>query len=97
MYTTRLLTVSHHALWLGGVPAERGCTWQGAVPAQGVVPARGCTCPGQGGVPAQGSVPAQGAYLPRRCTCPEGGVGTPPCGQTDACENITFANFAGSP
>ena len=55
----------------------------------------GCTCPG-GGVPARG-VPVQAL-----CTCP-GGEGVPaqrevpaevlPPGQTDTCENITFANF----
>ena len=52
MCTTRLLTISQHAL-LGGIPAQRG------VPAQGV-----CTCPG-GGFCQEGGVPAQGVYLPQ--------------------------------
>ena len=60
----RLLTVSQHALWLGGVPA------QGGVPTLGVYLPRGCTC--------LGGVPAQVLH---------------PCGQTDTCKNITFANF----
>ena len=56
MRTARLLTVSQHALWLGGAPG-RGCTYQeGGVPARGVpawvvyLPEVVCTCPG--GVPA---------------------------------------------
>ena len=72
MRTTCLLTVSQHAPWPGGVPAQgsvpaQGCTCLG-VPARGTCPGdvlprgpRGCTCPGGyllGGVPAWG-VPAQ--------------------------------------
>ena len=63
MRTARLLTVSQHALWQGGVPAQRGGALARGVPAQGVyLP---------GGVPTQGGVPAQwgvctclGVYLP---------------------------------
>ena len=87
--------------WEGGVPAHRGCICLGAVPARGYLPGgvpawgaylpRGGTCPG--GCICQGGVPARGMYLPGgTClggTCPD----TPPCRQTDTCENITFANF----
>ena len=68
MRTFRLLTVSQHALWWGGLPDWGGCVpaW-GSVPAWGVYLPGGCTCPG--GVPAQESVPAWGSV----CTCP----GTP--------------------
>ena len=48
MRTTRLLTVSEHALWWGVY--QPGGTYPGGVPAWGV--------PSQGGVPARG-VPAQ--------------------------------------
>ena len=46
------------------------------------------TC--RGGVPAQGGLPAGGVPA-QGGTCP----GTSPrhCGQTDTCNNITFANF----
>ena len=54
-------------------------------------------CPG--GVSARGYLP--GGYLPRGGVFPGGMCipacnGTDPsCGQTDTCENITFANFVG--
>ena len=75
MRTTRLLTVSQHALWLGGAPARGmylprgGCTCLGGVPARGgVYLSIGCTSPGgvpaQGGVSVRGGVPARGGYLP---------------------------------
>ena len=81
--------------WSGGcVPGSGGCTWSGGVPAWGVylpggVPARGVyLVPGvhlvpEGGVPGPG-----GVYL-----VPGGVPGQvlPPCGQTHACKNITFA------
>ena len=57
MRTARLLTVSQHAL-MGGVPAQGG------------VPAWGCTCPG-GVVPAQGGLPDRGCTC-WECTCPGG-------------------------
>ena len=41
IYTTRLLTVSQHALHRGCIPA---CTGQGGI----VCLPRGCTCPGAG-------------------------------------------------
>ena len=77
----------------------------GAIPAQGGVPARGCTC--------LDGVPAQGVYLPGGCTCPggvpamwvylPGGIGLPryyppPVNRmTDRCKNITLpqTSFAG--
>ena len=94
MRTGRTLTVFRSLLFLGGgVPAwSWGCTclvWGG------------CTCLVWGGVPAwswggapawsRGGVPAwsQGeVYLPG----PGGGTwsGTPPCGQTHACEYINW-------
>ena len=86
MCTARLLTVSQHAL--SGDVLAQGCTCLRGVPAQGGVPARGCTCQGstcQGvyllGVPAQG-VPAQVL---------------PPCEQNDRWKNITLpqTSFAG--
>ena len=77
MRTARLLTISHACTVVGVVPAQ-GVYLPGGVPAQGVY------LPG-GSVPAQGGVPARGeGYLPRYSS---------PCGQTDTCETITFANF----
>ena len=85
MHTTRLLTISQHAL-IGG------CTCLG-----GFLP-RGCTCPV--GVPAKGVyLPGtvylpEGVYLPRGCTC----AGTHPVNRmTDRCKNITLpqTSFAG--
>ena len=74
MRTARLLTVSRHALFGGGVPAQGGCTWPGVylprgVPAQGGVPAWGYL---PRGVYLPGGVPAWGVYLPGGwgCTCP---------------------------
>ena len=73
-----------------------------------VSPSMHCS-PGRWGVPDQGGVPALGVYLPRsgvylhwggylprRCVPAWGSTCAgilPPCGQTDACKNITFANF----
>ena len=82
---------------LGGVHAQ-GCTCPGGVPVGGVprwVYLPGGVCPGV--YLPRGCLP-RGVYLPRRCTCQRGvsqhAMGqTPPCGQTDTCENITFANF----
>ena len=77
---------------LGGVPGPGGVPDWG-VPAQGLYLVWGCTCPGvpaqgctwsQRGVPGPGVFPwSWGGYLPRYT----------PCGQTDTCKNITFANF----
>ena len=68
-----------------------GCTWSG----DGCTWSGGCTW-SQGGVPGLGGVPGpRGVYLvPGGCTwsggtCP----GTPPCGQTHMCKNITFATL----
>ena len=88
MCTARLLPVSPSMhCSQGGVPAQRG-----GVPAQGVYLPRGVYQPG--GAPAQGDVPAQGG-VPSRGVPAQGGTcpGTPPCGQTDMCKNIIFANF----
>ena len=95
MRTARLLTVSQHALWQGGVPARGvylpgGCTYLGVYLPRWYLP-RGCTCLGV--VPAQWGVPAWGSVF----TCP-GGVPAqvPPHGQTYKCKNITFANTGGN-
>ena len=61
----------------GGVPGLGGCTWSWGVY---LVPG-GCTW-SQEGVPGPGGVPG-----PRR----DAWSGTPPCGQTHTCKNITFA------
>ena len=75
-------------VYLPGVYLPRGCTWSG-----------GCVPGPRGmhqvwGVYLPGGVPTRGVYLvwwgwpgPRGCTW----SGTPPCGQTHACKNITFA------
>ena len=62
------------------------------VPAWGEVPGQGVYLPG-----GRGGVPAWGCTYLGVCTCLGGTCpGTPPCGQTDTCENITFAiSFAG--
>ena len=67
---------------LGVVPGQGGC-----VCSRGVVPGpRGV--PGPWEMSALGGVPAPGGcLLLGGCTW----SGTPPCGQTDACKNITFA------
>ena len=60
MRSARLLIVSQHAVWPGGVPARGVPAWRG-VPARGDVPARGVPTWGVyllGDVPA-GGVPAQ--------------------------------------
>ena len=92
MRTARLLLISPsmHCSW--GVYLTRGIP-TGRLPAGGCTcPARGCTCregvPAWGDVPA-GGVPTQGVYL-RRGYLPQV---LHPCGQTDTCKNITFANF----
>ena len=77
--------------WSGGVHLPGGCTWSGGTCPGGYLPG-GCTW-SQGGlylVPGGGVVPgAGGVYLV------PGGVPDqvlpPPCGQTHACQNITFA------
>ena len=71
-------------LVLGGVPGPGGGTWPGGVPGLGV--------------PAQRAVYlVPGVYLVAGgCTWSRGEVPAqvlPPCGQTDTCKNITFANF----
>ena len=58
-----------------------GCVPRGGLSAQGRVSAQGDVCPG--GVSVQGV----------SATHPRDQRQTPPCGQTDTCENITFANF----
>ena len=109
MRAIRLLPVSPsmHCSW--GVPARGctclgGVPVQGGVPACGVyLPGGwGCTCPGGctspgrctclggGGVPAQRGCTCLGVYLPRGYL-PR--YSPHPCGQTDTCKNITFANF----
>ena len=69
--------------WSGGCTWSRGCTWSGMC-----TWSRGCTW-SQGGVPGPASVPGPGG-----CTW-SGGLYlvrySPPCGQTHACKNITFA------
>ena len=63
----------------GGVPGPGGCTWfRGGVPGLGGVPGPGGVYLVPGGVPG----PWEGAWS---LTPP------PPCGQTHACKNITFA------
>ena len=73
-----------------GVYLLGGCTCLEGVPAQGVYLPRRCTYPG--GCTCPGGVPAREVYLPRGCIPACNGADTP-CGQTDTCENITFANF----
>ena len=75
--------------------APGGCTWSGGQ--SGVYLVRGV--PGLGVYLVRGCVPGLVVYLvwgdvpgPGGCTCP-GTHLPPPCGQTDTCKNITFANF----
>ena len=102
MCTSRLLTVSEHALRRGegfclwsqrGVSVSGpggGCLWSRGVST--LVP--GVSATGPGGclplVPGEGvSASGHGGKCIPACN----GADTPPCGQTDTCENITFANF----
>ena len=90
MCTARLLTVSQHARAGGIIPA---CTLQG----RGCLP-RGMSAWRGGGVCTGGGV-CKGSCLPREGVSAQGRQTPPgpeadsPCGQTDTCENITFANF----
>ena len=66
----------------GGVPGPGGYTWSWGV----YLVLGGCIW-SQGGVPGPG-----GVYLvPGSVSVPGGRALPPPCGQTDACKNITFA------
>ena len=66
-----------------GVPGPRRCTWSGGVYlVLGGVPGQG-----EGVYLVWGGVPGWGVYLVRGGTS----SGTPPCGQTHVCNNITFA------
>ena len=79
MHTAHLLTISQHTLCRGVyVP---GCllAHEGFLPSGRCLPRGGCVVPG-------GCLP--GGYIPA-CNWAD----PPPCGQTDTCENITFANF----
>ena len=74
----------------GGVSSPGGCTWsQGGVPWSGGVPGPGGVVLVPGGVCSRGVYLAQGGVPPSSGGCTWSG--TPPCGQTDACKNITFA------
>ena len=85
-------------LVLGGVLGPGECTWSWWVKLgpRGVclvlvgIPGPGGVYLVPGGVPGPGSVPGLGG-----CTWSQGGAcpGTPPCGQTVTCKNITLANF----
>ena len=99
MRTARLLTVSRSIHWGGGGVSKHalgrgwGCVSQ---PALGGGCLSGDVCPGgslsRGGLSARG-VSAQGVSASGpgcMCVC---GRHPPPSGQTDTCENITFANF----
>ena len=79
MHSSRMRTAAV-AVSRGGVPGPGGCTWSWGVY---LVP---------GGVPGLG-VPGPGVYLPGGAPGPGGVPGQvlPPCGQTHACKNITFA------
>ena len=85
MRTASLLTVSQHAL-------GRVCVSQHALGRGGVYPSMhwaGGVCQHALGVSAQGRVCLSGG-----CRHPWDQRQTPPFrGQTDTCENITFANF----
>ena len=64
--------------WSGGCTWSRGCTLSG-----GCTWSRGVCVPGLGGCTwSRGVYLVPGGYLVRY---------SPPCGQTDACKNITFA------
>ena len=69
-----------------GVCLVRGHTWQGDMPG------RECMA---GGMHGSGDMHGRGMH--GRGVCVAGGhawhAHMPPCGQTDTCENITFANF----
>ena len=92
MHTTRLVTVSQHAMHRGEYPSMH---WAGGFVSQhaldrGVFAGEylpGSVCPG-GCLPG-GCLP----LVPRGCVSQHAMGQTPPCGQTDTCENITFANF----
>ena len=82
MHSSRMRTIRNSSRPGGGEPGPGGVLGPGGVP--GGVPGlgRGVPGPGRGG-PGHG-----GMYLVLgECTCP----GTPPCGQTHRCKNITFA------
>ena len=88
MRTACLLTVSQHALHRGGV-CPRGClpggVYLGGLP-WGVSAQRGC-------LPRGGVCPGVRGCLPGGIPACNGPDRPPPCGQTDTCEILTFANF----
>ena len=86
MSTVRLLMVSQHALGKGA-GLHPSMHWAGG---WGCIPA--CTGQGDGSVFPGGAVPARGCTW-WGCVSQHAMGQTPPCGQTDTCENITFANF----
>ena len=77
MRTGRSLTVCW-SLLPGGVSAPGGVCSGGSAPG-------GVSAPRRGGVCSGGSAP--GGYIPAYTEADT----PPPCGQTDACENITLA------
>ena len=69
----------------GGVCCSRGCLLGGVSAPRGVSAALGGVC-SQGGVCSRGVSAPGGVCIP---PCTE--ADNLPCGQTDACKNITFA------
>ena len=97
-YTTRMHSSRMRTARLLPISPSMHCSW-GVYLLEGYLPEGGCTCPGD--VPAWGDVPALGVYLlvggvpAQGVYLLVGGVPAqvPPCGQTDTCKNITFADF----
>ena len=99
MHSSRMRTVRSSGRISGGMYlVQGGCTWSGGVCtwSQGGVPGLGgCVTAPEGGCswPRGYTYSRGGVFAPGGCLLPVGCTwsGTPPCGQTDACKNITFA------
>ena len=82
----------------GGYPLGGFSIWGGSpsrgVSIQGVLHLGGFSIPGgvlHRGLSIRGGAPAY--ILPGHVTCNASWYTHPPCGQTDTCKNITFANY----
>ena len=102
MHSSRMRTVrsSGHLLGGGSAPGGRGGSASGgSSQREGVccgwgVCSQGVSAPGgvcSGGCVCSRGVHSQGVSAPGWCIPPCTEADTSPCGQTDACKNITFA------
>ena len=97
MHPSRMRTVRSSGRISGGVCSRVGCLHPVGVSVPGGSASGGCCwgCLLRGCVSALGCVCSPGGSAPRGVVSQHALRQTPPppCGQTDTCKNITFANF----